>query len=510
MKKISLLLCIVLVFSMLVSCSVSVKDSINSKSFEADKSPVLSSMEKIYGVSGKSFSSVKGNLVSFVDDDECTIYNIAENKIVATMTNVVSTELFSCYGKAFALIGISVDEETEMVKLLNEAGEVVATLEGETVATTSVAFDLFTFDSTVYRVDKKGKVTAVSKESPVARDRLPSLNHATSKYYYNVSGDSVSVYDRNLKLINYWELGYSVDDINISVMANGSIIVQTVEQVASDSRKFTYTEDDEKYLLSSFSIHPKTGRIKNLALDHIIDVEFTSGKLTSDTTPYYGKGVANAGYVTFIKNGRLYSNHDGSTLYSLDNKGKIKGELFGNLRFAEPESVEMLSNNRYLFTNQAGEYVLADGKGRELMVTNSLSSLKYNYIGIVKDGVLYDFDLNKVYDATAKNFEQTVAVMNRSFIFLDTDGGYHLCAGENDLIYLGESAPIIKGNYFTVAKDDGKYSVYNELGTKLRTLDSDTSSVCSSNGVSIVSVYDPTSSEIEYYRLSDKTPLPLD
>ena len=85
-----------------------------------------------------------------------------------------------------------------------------------------------------------------------------------------------------------------------------------------------------------------------------------------------------------------------------------------------------------------------------------------------------------------------------------------MCAGENDLIYLGESAPIIKGNYFTVAKDDGKYSVYNELGTKLRTLDSDTSSVCSSNGVSIVSVYDPTSSEIEYYRLSDKTQLPLD
>ena len=511
MKKKSLLVCLLLVLSLLVSCSssvgsISLKDAIDREYYASTKVGAYTSFKELNVYDGFTFESRLGGLICLnnVGQNNYVVYNFVTDKEILNEDEVAHIELFDCNGFEFVYVTTSNDEGKFTSAVYNGKGEKIITVADE-VKSFDCRLDLFLINGTTYRVSDKGETSVLVEGNAFSGTKLPAFRYSTKQYYYilNSYNCEIIVYNKNLEAVSRWALGYEVDDSDMSVMENGNIIVQTVEELNSDAEEFTYIEDGAKYLLTTRIINPKNGSEKKVELDHLISVIYSAGWENYDNYNALSKKVKNLAYVVQIKDERICEAE--YMLCAVDNNGGIQGKLFGNLKLMDQDSSYIqLSADRFVYGNYAGELILVDTSGKTIAKGSGLGlyDIDYNYNGILYDNKFYDFDLVEKFDITSKDGVNVSGMMRRGFIFENDEGEFYLYANDTTKKLTNQQVVKIGDGYFVTTDENGAYTIYNDLGAILGRTDSLITERASEDEVIFFSCYDALSGGYTFYRMT--------
>ena len=500
-KLLSLLMCIITVAALLVSCgSIPLKNSVRTDNFKETLDPIFTDLDKITKLSGATFVSRSGDLAYFTSDGSNTVYNFAKDEVVIDEYEALNVTLFTVGEYSFAAITSDEGYKDCVTKVYNEHGEKVCQVNAyKDVYSIDSKLDLFVVNNEIYRVGTDGKISLVVARNDFLEDHvLSGLDYRVGNYYYAVGSKSVSVFDNNLRLVSYTVPKHSeIQGYEVFILGNGNILIQTTELLPYDADEYTYFHGEDKYLLNSYIVKPD-GTEKRVNLDYI--VEYLYPVKDTELSERVGKGIDNIASIKYIEDHRVLNAE--SAIYSIDNNCKVKGALFGNLKHNDG-NVRQLSENRFIYKDKTGGFFIVDKNGKEIARWFGNVSLDYNYKGIFLGEKFYDFDLVESYDITNSKGERIIGVLNRSFIFLDGDGGYKLYFDGSVSAINSVSAPYISDKYFiTFGDDDCK--IYSDTGKLLGRLPASPNYICGTSGAAILSVYDSETSEYEFYRLSRK------
>ena len=430
------------------------------------------------------------------NDNETTtykIFNIDTGKVVYTAT-LKDGEHISLIGvnevDSAVIITATFKPGTEelVYKLLTISGTEIASAEDSDV---EVGIDLVKFDKAYYRVAKDGSVVKAFDVNKLSKFSLGRIDQKVEGYYYAEIGDGYCVYDENGNVLSYYQFPTYADEQTFmyEVLSNGNIFVQYLVAEDNYSDNYELLLYGEKYSVNQFVINPKNGEAKsvkdskNLVLIGRIDAvgnnEDYEGKVENFATGY--KVVDKK----FDDNARMN--------YDMSNDGKLSEiEDFIPAQYDEIT----YANGFYAVRNKMNQVFLYNEKG-ELIgeVSGSVGgNNKYVLSGSYIEGpfpgtyhpeydAIYDYSLNKVLDlgdsedgeyAIVRILENSI-ILKKDLIkeneepvteyFLLKEGSAPVKICDEDNFYTADD------KYYVVMNTDGKLDCYNEVGTKLLTVD---------------------------------------
>ena len=417
--------------------------------------------EEMYSLDGyvildpESFAMVcaeleAAGLPELLEDEEFLLQLMEEGIIMEEPVDIAGEET----------IGLTVLPE---MTIYDASGNVIVTASrafshyGDVYDEISVDIDLFEFNNTIYRVADDGKVSTVN-DNPFFGG-IPDIDYKIGDYYYNTTSCSVSVYDKALNLVLYWETPYDEEEECIIAPLDGKIFIQMLIPVLDSEDEYDLIVDESKHKLNSYIIDAKAGKVKEVDLDYVIvstDAVYDTEERDSDK--------AN---IVMIEDKRLLLAESARKFVSINgSNGNIESVIFSDLY----GTATMLVEDRFIYEMYSGDTYLIDGNGKtigKIDKIRNLSGSNRNENYLLLDGKVYNYNLEMVYDYSEADLD-VYGVMGHSVLF----------QGQGDQIYLynsnGEIAPLEEGamvrsfasQYYVLIRDD-LLSVYNEDGVEL-------------------------------------------
>lgn len=539
MKRSKLLVLTTVVLAMLMlftACGKSgdnrLKDILLDDATYTDSAPSYTLSEKVSDLTDASVASQSGELVCFTksDADDYTktkyfVYNVATGSIVwsdtQTATYAVDVDLnrVDCYAYtenecSYFVVTTVTTSETEGVKpvtattLYTNAGEKVVTVD-RAVSADNVS-DLIYVDGKMYHVAEDGKIAYAFDYSPLAD--IPSIETKYNDQYYELDEEFVAVYDNELKFVSKYRLPVHLEDdgeVTAFVMLeNGNMFLQYmyVADTYSDDYDLIMDEDGKqvKYMVATQLINVKKGTAKEIDCEYVFEYamnmiesadEVKEAGIDAEKIPVYGVAY-------LIENKRLADER----ALIVENSGKCK-EL-GTLNGDQIQGFSLLADGCWMVSTQGGEY-LVDKDGKIIGdVSNASTFGKFLYA----DGKIYDAGLNMIYDY-GKSDMTIKRSIGDSLLMEDADGQLLLYTGSGDPITLidkdSEKTFVTTSNSwegagYIVLKSGEQYEIYNDVGTKLGTVNDVTGSISSvvSTEKALLVRMQSTDGEAVYYRFS--------
>lgn len=470
MKKLILTVCCLLCVVLLcTACSKgnTVGDFCAAVEYK-DNTFVPTTYTRLNALDGLSYDYSSRNHVLFLedyDDYELIVYNAKTQSTVLTLDleEVEENSTFTAFGETFIFI-VTDDSGEYKSAIYTDGGQKVIEKDGylDTDDITSYSdVDLFSFDGSIFRVNK-GSATLVT-DNPFFGS-VPSFDYQTSSYYYEVNSNEVTVYNKKLEVVYYWEAPYG--EANINILSDDNLLIQEIISLPDAEKKYDVMMDGEKYNIKSYLINVESGKEKSLDLDFVVlDLLYCSSYVTSDVDDFTVSDLDNIACITKIEDKMISNSSSAMELVTINAKnGKIDEELFtdnDNCLYVEP-----IAKDRYLMDCKSGDTYLVDGNGEIIGQYNGYSD-RSNDSFLVKDGRLYDYNLKCVYDL--KTEDKTVyGMMAHSVIFQDDDGDFYLYTSSKQTQSINGRVTDYKNGFFIAYdSDNGTYRIYDENGTQI-------------------------------------------
>ena len=507
MKKLLLLsiflLCTVLSLS---ACARNYKvdDIFDSDNFENSVITKSQPISKLDGMTPKfqmtTTLNTEGNLVVFKNDYyNYAVYDIDQNKIIASFSNVSDvsiTWIFNADGTPISVILTTA--KSGKTELYDHNGTYVATA-NDTVSYLNCNLGFFEFGDNIYRINDDKSISTVGKIA-----FLPDISKLTdyaAGYYYIKNYSSIYVYDNNLVPVSSWREYNSHDSSSIFVLSNGNVLIQASHVLPLDAKRYTYSEGDTKYLLTSYIMNPKNGKTKTVNLDYVV-----SWASIVPNGHFSKKSIKNVATIYPIENKRLLNNKQ--NIVSLTNNGRINGYLFTDLvDCGSIENVAQINDNTVIYKSKAGYACVADMNGEILAILGNYNSfvenIQYsNQNHIVIDNIIYDWNLNTEYDLSEEGM--TVAHCTNNCIILKNtiEDAYYLYNKNGHVKKIGNAdETTIEYEYYVIKRDSGSFDVYNYFEQKVATFDNMPNFVA--NGKCSCLIYVTENGENKFYELSE-------
>ena len=491
MKKLMSLACLFLCVVLLcTSCAkdVALADFYADKKYE-DSYPTLNTFTDLSQLTGLDYVKSFSEIVVFDDDDreKVKFYNVEKNSFVVSLDDeyLTSYSFFSVLDNTF-IITVEKDSKNDEIfdtNIYDANGNLMLTKESYSdlsagyASVVKVASDLFQFDKKIYRVDNNGAIFPVVT-NPFYGD-IPSFDRRTSTYYYDVEGNSVSAYNKNLECVFYWEVPYTTyDDCMISVLSSEKVLVQVIDILPETETKYDYVDEKgNKCKLTSTIVDVATGKEKNVKLDYLVaTVVYTASNLTTDDyLDYIPEDITDIAYICYIEDQKVLSATSSFKLVALNPKDAKVASVIAPEFDTLPTQI---SETRYLYTKFNGETYLIDITGKVISKISGSSALENkNESYIVKDGKLYDYDLREIYDAKA-NKKDIIMLLGHNVILRDSDGtnkDYYLYTKNGEVVEVNDfylpTYSAEKQFFATYSEKKNEYTFYNEYNKFLGSVD---------------------------------------
>ena len=518
MKKLITIICLLMVVLLCASCGKN--DTMTVKEYIAglnEKNPVAApnSLKSLDSMQDYEISNYINHVFVLKnnEDAEQVVYN------AKTGTTIFEWDLKddkTCFLKQvcgevyIAVLSTNKDEKTTTI-LYTDSGEklleVNRRLTAEDIKTSSSNGDFFVCDGRIYNV-KDGKTTFVVNNPFVTS--VPSYDVETDSYYYDFpssnSGNiyyyysdifsdpsnSVIVYDKTFNVVLNWECPYG-DARNVVALNNDTLIAQLCTALPEHALSYDFLYMGTKWKMDTIMIDVATGKEKSINLDYaIMDTAF--GDDVSDS-------VENIAAIRKIEGKNLSTT---LTYVSMGEKGKVVAELFGDN--SNCDGIELVANGKYLMYGKDGYSYLVGSDGAVIGRVSSTfpyGNDVYNDSYIMINGVVYDYNLNNVYNPSADG-KTYFAKTNNSLIFKDSDNEYYLLtSGSTTLTDInGTVSSYNVGDTYFVAYKEGKHSVYGENGNKIgNPIESDYINLFMYEGGCLITT--AKNGKYYYYRLSN-------
>ena len=504
MRFVALLAVMLATVMLLSSCwfgGTSVKKWIDKEaSFKA--TAVLSTMSAVSGIPDNATQQrTEGRLVYFTSRTASspsytvhTVYDMVENKVVTTVTNSAT----ATYTVKLATVSVEEDSvpyfyitedsgELSTVTLYDAAGTAVAS---QTEEEEPVSYcDLVYFDGIYYRMKKNGSLSKAATWSALAS--RPNVDVKHGAYYYAFLENAVMVYDTALQPVSSYAIpvnAYALggDMLGTFVLENGNILIQYIVPLPDTAKKYSFTLVTEESLvkvqLHTVLVKAKNGKAKSINSEYW----FLDGIVNTATDDdYVGIKPANIGWA--IKPDKDTAINFASldwqclTLVSVNKKGKIKElKQFENEKVLD---VYMVAKNRFVVETVSGREYLINEKAEVL--GDIANAREYGDSFFLGGGKIYDWSLNEKYNYRAQRY--TVhTVMKNAVLFEGENGEVVRYYDGNIATVISESSSTQSlygaGNGYYVVRSTGaetSYTLYNEAGVELKTVDSMYSNVYS-------------------------------
>lgn len=526
----------------LTSCgasTIALVDCLAPNATMADESVTYSGAAVVADLADMTYRNANGSLVYFTKSIENTegvsytkhvVYNMAAGAVVFTATNTkTSSYTITLYSdenrsisETFYYFTVAkstwkLDEDDDSYGNVTDKALYDAKGNKVTDYTGSVSFqwvnDLCYFNGACYTVDEDGVFTKKFDWSPLAK--LPEIDAKAGDYYYEYRDNGVYVYDAELKYVaGYLLPAYEDAELTaMTVLENGKVLVQYFYVTDMLAEDYTFMiEEGVKCILVTGLLNVEKGKFSE------IDCAYMFNSLSN--TANYAEEMAEMGinpevvkvYGSANRIGENKLIDENSVMVMVDKKGdvteleQINGE---NIIF-----FYLVADNRWVVSTPSHRYLINE-KGEVLGdITNASTMLNY----LAKDGKIYNYDLQVVYDYTAAHLSVDYTMEN-SILFTNADGDSVLYTGGSTLTTIrtreSDKSIVAKGNNYFVVYDYSdaenlKYVVYNDLGTVINTITVDMSgfgSVASCKDGAIIWVWkkvvkdDNDTWEKSYYRV---------
>ncbi len=520
MKKCIILVTLLLVAVMMFSACAGVVDAGKFyKNYTYEAAKVLASAEEKDSLEGKSTLSVGKYLVVMnevtADDATVSVYNLNADKEVWTKTysegTTVSAEILEVFDKDLIVVNtitVADSETTETTVIYDDAGNKVAEAD-EAISKSSIAvsYDLFQFDTAIYRVGDEGVETV--KEANPFNMTLPSFDFYNGELYitydyemdyettpmglYFVSEAEATVYDADLTLLLDWEPGRALNgtapfNVYLGVLNNGTLFYQYTEVLPELETEYDFVQNGVKYDLVTILVDPESGKEKDIDVDYVMaddDLYALDDYMMGSETMREYEGIHNSydniAVIYYIEDGKIYDGANSARWVALSNKGKIKGELFSDLPNIGDGMLNATANDMYYYTDTTGTRVLINKEGDKVAEIHNYYSLDIssNENFYVYDGVIYDKTFTEVFDFGEDDYTLT-RVLNYG-VLLEKEGALYIYENATDgvsKIYgKDEGKTLVSGgasNYYAIFNSkatEGAYTYYNAKGEELFTAD---------------------------------------
>ena len=472
MKKliafIGLAVCVVLIFA---SCSKDMTLSEFYADYEyKDGYPTLNNFEMIDELSELNCVNAFNDIIVFADEHKANIktkfYNAkTESFIIERDRNrLVFYTSRTFYNHTF-IITVEIDFAYTL-NIYSASGSKLASkkIEYETNSFNidehiKSSSDLIQFDKRIYRIDDSGNASVIV-DNPFFGE-IPSDLIKTKKYYYQLNGSKVTVYDPSLNEVLLWQIPYeSYDKASMFILSEEKILVQLFDSVSEHEQRNEYIEEKYKYFdkngkelaLKSLIIDVASGREKEVYLDFVVnEITYSRGRIyPHNEFDYISENITNVAYIYRIENQKLLT---------ADQKCvSISGEDASISFEIAPEYSTLpypVANDRYCYISDSGDYYLINADGDVIAKIKSTNTIvKYNDKYIATDDKIYDYNIKLVYDLE-ENKKELVELMANGFIVKDsefTEGEYHLHTKDGKIIKI-ENYYDSSSQYYTRTKN---------------------------------------------------------
>ena len=518
----AMMLCVVMALS---SCSLFTSTikfkSFVDKDYQPDVDASRTTVEKL-DFNGKLFYPATGDIIVLQGKNPTTnrttytIYNLATNKVIWSGENSLTKtangnetveytpqlKKITIDDKEICLFIVTKETKTVTsfsktvcdVTVLAEDGTEVVTLkdvdESKTLNSVWTVGDLFSIQEKVYRVSKNGSV-AYAFDWNSARQKPTSYLTKAGEYYVDYSRYSneysVSIYDNCLNtVLTYTPPMYDVLESDLPlfdlpthshVLSNGNVIVQYVVGQDIMAKKYDFLLLGGKYNLHTVLLEAKTGKVKDLKLDYIIQqVAFDAAIENMGVS----KEVENVAIAYPIEDGRINQSGSAAKLLSVGNDGKIAGALELPVTGMTVEyGITAVAHSRWLINAVNGRSYIVDENGN--VIGEDFNVADRNGDFFLMDNRIYDWNLNLKCDLKDENIEE-IHVMEHSVFFKTKEGAYKLFANGELKTIADENAAskgkrmvkyLCQGAYMIIDANDSagtKYEIYNDMGVLLDTI----------------------------------------
>ena len=403
-----------------------------------------------------TLTEINNPFACFVDVDT------EEEKFVKTTTtviNYVSNEVL--FTKEIVLDFESDEEETEedekkiLVSATVSLGDkvflvtyaysnedvehVLFDLEGNEIVTVDNITDLsFNEEQTILTTPRKlfvideGKVV-YSCDTDLRGDKLPTYDKKLEEGYLDVSSNLIKVYDKDYKLVKYYEIeGY--DEVRMFVLSNNTVLVQAYNLLDEDASTYDVREEGNKYDVITYIYNPADGTKTDIELGFIVE-----GVMDPDTEinrySYEFKifkegiinGTRNVLKVYPIVNKRVSDHAD---FLLTDEKIATVMNLNDIIPGFASGTIYPVADGRVIVTDVDGMTYLLDKAGNVLATVSGVVGMTADYL--YTKNCIYDYNATLVYDFDADGYT-LVSAADGYAVLAVTKAGFELGGKAIDL-----------------------------------------------------------------------------
>ena len=274
-----------------------------------------------------------------------------------------------------------------------------------------LTLDVFSFANNYYRVDHdKDAIKRIRTKAPLSDYNYYFYKNYTDDYYYQIESSRVLVFNKNLQLVTTYYPQGSYDDITISVLADGNLLVQTVLGLMDEDKNYTYISDGRKYEMKTY--------IYDVEDKDAVEKEFNYLIVSSDPAKMseqdFKLNADNIAVLYPIEDERLLDGNNDKMVVSLSNKLRIQGRLDKMIDNQVPGTTFTTLNEYLVYTTSEGN-TLVKSDGTVIGTVNNLNKNKRNDTFFAVGGKIYNYNLDFLYDFDANGYSD-VLWMNNSLI----------------------------------------------------------------------------------------------
>ena len=226
---------------------------------------------------------------------------------------------------------------------------------------------------------------------------FPEVDYASESYYYDISSNTVYVYDLEYNLVNHYALLNDATNARFYVLSNGNVFVQYYKALPEHAESYDIYMNGMKYDLRSQIYNVTDDTVKELDLNYIVQ-----GMGNKVTEPEMFEGfvlsekIVNVVAVNYIVDKAIDTRN--TKCFSMSDDMRMLGVL--GQEVANQEGIaEAICQDRILVEDKAGNEYLINSQGALVgNVTNAYYDGYSGYFVSYDDSKYYDIDLNLVFD----------------------------------------------------------------------------------------------------------------
>ena len=327
--------------------------------------------------------------------------------------------------------------------------------------------DLLIFDGIAYSFDDRGALIPTFNVPEYVK--VESCTDWTDQYFYSVDERDVTVYDRSMRSVFYWEAPSYAIGPRIFVMNDGNLVAQYYKQLPDDAEEYDLLTEDANGGLLKRDLVTLTMSIEDQKIS-AIDAEYRIMSVDSYRTFLRGEGDTenilpfdNMAIIAPIIEKRVDITSSTLDLVLMNNIG----EKTSSLRFVPMQMAVLpvaVGNGIYVVDLHTGEKALIDASGT---VRHHLTG-EYRFVDgqMVGDRGIYRLtDMAPVLDFRQSGATVTAVIDNTVFITEKNDDGYTVYTvrgSSKEVLYtVGKDTPITDTTVLRILEEGRCYEIYS-------------------------------------------------